>query len=54
MTKDIRNKNNKGQSHGYQEWYGDNKLVLRGNFKNGNRIGYEELHHSKQIRFFIK
>ena len=42
--KDITNTNQKGDSHGYQEWYTPrtNKLWLRGNFKNGQEIGYVE------------
>ncbi len=44
MSKDIINKNSKGQMHGYQEWYWDGKLSLRGNAKNGKMGGYREWH----------
>jgi hypothetical protein len=50
---DIRNKNSKGQSHGYQEWYGYNKVIYRGNYKNNERIGYAEYHGTKRTRFNI-
>ena len=36
--KDIRNINSKGQSHGYQEWYGYHELIYRGNYKNNESI----------------
>ena len=43
MYKDINNYNTKGDHHGYQEWYGpDGKMWLRGNWRNGVEIGYEE------------
>ena len=51
--KDIRNKNSRGQSHGYQEWYGYHELIYRGNYKNNERIGYAEYHGSKRTRFNI-
>jgi len=45
-NKDITTKNNKGQYHGYQQWYNNfskrNIPFLRGNFKNNIRIGYLE------------
>lgn len=45
MNKDIRNKNSKGEHHGYKEFYYVNgKLSLRANFKNGRIIGYHERH----------
>ncbi len=28
--------------HGYQKWYDDGELWLRGYMKNGQEIGYEE------------
>ena len=51
--KDIRNYNKKGQYHGYQELYWDNKLSYRGNMKNYLRIGYTEYHMAKQTNFYI-
>jgi len=53
MKKTIRNKNTKGQRHGYQEWYWDNELSYRGNFKNGRLIGYSESHNAEQTKFYI-
>jgi hypothetical protein len=53
--KNIINRNSKGEYHGYQEWYWkDNTLVVRLNYKNGNEIGYEELHVLKKTRYYIK
>ena len=52
--KDITNKNNKGELHGYQEWYHHNHTIwLRGNVKNGVEIGYEEI-HLKHTTYYIK
>ena len=51
--KDIRNINPRGQSHGYQEWYGYHELIYRGNYKNNERIGYTENHYSKKTNFYI-
>ena len=52
--KDIRNYNNKGQQHGYQEIYlYDDKLYYRTNYKNDKEIGYEEYHLIKQTLFNI-
>ena len=42
MKQEIFNINNKSQYHGYQEWYYDNKLFFRGNFKDDEEIGYVE------------
>ena len=59
MKEDIRNKNSKGQRHGYQEWYSytklnyKEKLIYRGDYKNNERIGYAEYHGTKQTRFNI-
>lgn len=41
--RDIRTKNEKGHEHGYQEWYIDNELWYRGNYKHGEEIGYAEI-----------
>lgn len=56
MDKEIRNKNNKGKHHGYQEWYHtNNKIVLRGNMKNGDCIGYVEDHMPiKMTEYYIR
>lgn len=53
MKKNITNFNNKGQWHGYQEWYVYNKIVLRGYRKNDILIGYTEGHNSKQTIYYI-
>jgi hypothetical protein len=56
-NKDTRPKNNKGKYHGYQEWYRNGKIILRGNAKNDQEIGYQES-HSKYFNydtsFYIK
>ena len=54
MKKTIRNKNTKGQRHGYQEWYWDNELSYRGVWKNNRRIGYQEWHRVKKTEYYIK
>lgn len=61
MDKEIYNKNDKNRMHGlhgYQEWYGNNKLWLRCNYKNGQPYGYYENHlndwNPQITRFFIK
>ena len=58
IYKDIDPTNLKGQLHGYQEWYAENKLWIRGlvrcNYKNGQEIGYEEWHNNTQTNFYIK
>jgi hypothetical protein len=51
--KTIRNHNKKGQQHGYQERYWDNKLSYRGNTKNNKSIKYTEYHLVKRTRFYI-
>lgn len=50
----INNKNAKGQSHGYQEWYECNVIYYRGNMNNNKRIGYGESHVFKTTRFRIR
>jgi hypothetical protein len=54
MNKKIININNKGEYHGYQEWYFYNKLFYKGNFKNGKEIGYEETHYLIRTSYYIK
>ncbi len=43
-NKDISNKNNKGQYHGYQQTILYNQIADRGNAKHGQPIGYMEIH----------
>ena len=43
---DIEPCNDKGQWHGYQEWYEDGKLSIRVIYKHGLEIGYEEYHNT--------
>lgn len=61
---DINPKDNKGQNHGYQEWYHSyhqlqlyHRLKIRVEYKHGLEIGYEEWHkiysHST-TSFYIK
>ncbi len=47
--KDINNFNKKGQRHGYQELYEDDKLWIRSNYKNGEPIGYIEINTSEGV-----
>jgi len=55
MKKDITNKNNKNQYHGYQEFYLSNdKIECRVNYKNGQEIGYEEWHLFKRTNYYIR
>ena len=54
MKKDIITYNNKSLSHGYQELYFMGKLIARGNSKNGDDIGYNEWHTSKQTIYSIR
>lgn len=46
----------KTQSHKYQVWDLDNKLVHRGNWRNRVSVGYMEFHFSKIMEtvFYIK
>jgi hypothetical protein len=52
--KDIKNYNDKGKLHGYQEWYCYDKLSLKGNIKNGRLIGYIEYNENKKIIFYVR
>ena len=55
MRKHIKNLNNKGLYHGYQDWSGDDycgELWLRGTQKNGFEIGYEEIHSDEEEASF--
>ena len=66
MRKQINNinpKNSKKESHGYQQWYYRGKSWYRGNAKNGQAIGYNEVNHfpysgigefGTEINFYIK
>lgn len=56
IKKGIDNKNDKGEFHGYNEWY---LLTLtsyptRANYKNGEEIGYEEDAWHKKTKFYIR
>jgi hypothetical protein len=52
--KHIEPRNTKGQWHGYQEWYKDDKMLLRGTYKHGKDYGYEEHHQENETNFYIK
>ena len=53
--KDIGEINDKGNYHGYQEWYlPSGGLELRGKFINGYEIGYEEWHSYQETNFYIR
>jgi len=45
MSKDIDNKNSKGQLHGYQETYWNGKLGVKCFYNNGIPIDYEEYYY---------
>jgi hypothetical protein len=52
---DIDPKNNKGEFHGYQEWYTPNgKIWTRAVLKNDEPIHYGERHEHKITEFYIK
>jgi len=45
MTKDQRPKNDKGQAHGYWEYYyNNNQLAFKCVYINGERNGFEEFY----------
>jgi hypothetical protein len=53
--KNINNFNKKGQRHGYQEWYHDNKKIShRGNWRNNKMIGYVEWYGMNETNFHIR
>jgi hypothetical protein len=55
MKQVIRNKNDKGQYHGYQEWYFNGKIIAhRYIVRNGQNIGYSEWHGFKKTNFYIR
>lgn len=54
MKESIRPKNDKGQLHGYQEWYFNSILELRCIAKNGFVVGYRESHEYKKTTFTIR
>ena len=41
---DIDSRDKDGHAHGYQEWYEKTRIWVRGNYKHGIPIGYEENH----------
>ena len=55
IKNDTHTKNSKGNLHGYQEWYSfSGVLYIKGKYKNGKEIGYEELHLTKQTNYYIR
>lgn len=55
MKKEIRNRNSKGQYHGYQQLHIFDTLAFRGNWINGWHNGYAEYHFSGlQTTYFIR
>lgn len=52
--KEIQNKNNQGDFHGYQEWYYLDKLWLRVVYKHDEPVGYEDDQHKKITNFYIR
>lgn len=56
MKAEITNKNQKGQFHGYQEWYYSSGISFRSTCKNNLYVGYHESHLNsiKLTCFFIR
>lgn len=55
MTQSIRNRNSRGEYHGYQQWHRLNTLALRGNRINNQNFGYVEYHcYEIQTTYFIR
>jgi hypothetical protein len=54
MIEEIESRNDKGDYHGYQQWYDKGMLTLRGTMKNNLEVGYEEFHIAYQTSFFIR
>lgn len=53
--KDIIIKNDKNELHGYQEWYSfSGVLYIKGVYKNGKEIGYEETHINEETNYYIR
>lgn len=56
-TTEIHNfDDEKGLRHGYQEWYWNNVLWIRGTYKHGDKISYLENHSLfvKKTNFYIR
>jgi len=58
INKSIKPKNDKGNSHGYQEWYWKSndvsEIYFRGNAFRGLCVGYHECHDLiKSVTFYI-
>lgn len=51
---DIEPKNSKGDFHGYQEWYYNNRLWVRCNYDRDEPIGYEDDHHKYMANYYIR
>jgi antitoxin component YwqK of YwqJK toxin-antitoxin module len=43
-TKNITPENNKGEGHGYWEWYCDGNLWFKCFYQNDKLMGYEEIY----------
>ena len=55
MKKDIKNITSKGQLHGYNPFYFNNKLIWRSMYKNNMIIEYHESHGTfKETSFHIR
>jgi hypothetical protein len=55
ITQNIAPKNDKGEFHGYHEWYNiDGRLSFRCIYKNGLEVGYSEWHNTKKTLFYIR
>ena len=54
MKKDIRNYNEAGEFHGYQQLYDtDGVLSYRGAANNGYGIGYSETHFLTRLTYYV-
>ena len=54
MSKDITPRNNKGEQHGYWEYYYKGNLWYKCFFQNDKRVGYEENYYFNFGKLKIK
>ena len=55
MTESIRNRNSRGEFHGYQQWHVFNTLALRGTWIDNQKTGYVEYHsYEIQTTYYIR
>ena len=56
IKKGVYNKNDKGEWHGYNEWYWSERIYypVRVNYRNDKETGYEENAWNKKTNFYIR